>query len=92
MNVNLRPALFPLPMPLSRGLALIELMVALTIGMVLSLGILILMSSTSRSYKISDEYARMQEDGTAAIRFMSDDVHMAGFFGMAGGTLATTGQ
>jgi hypothetical protein len=68
------------------GLALIELMVALTIGMVLALGILILMSSTSRSYKISDDYARMQENGTSAVRYMSDDLHMAGFFGMAGTT------
>ncbi len=65
------------------GLALIELMVALTIGMVLALGILVLMSSTSRSYKVNDEYARMQENGVSAIRYMSDDIRMAGFYGLA---------
>jgi type II secretory pathway pseudopilin PulG len=65
------------------GLALIELMVALTIGMVLALGILVLMSSTSRSYKVNDEYARMQENGVSAIRYMGDDIRMAGFYGLA---------
>jgi type IV pilus assembly protein PilW len=64
-------------------MALIEFMIALTIGMVLTLGMLMLMSSTSRSYKINDEFSRMQENGSTALRFLGDDIRMAGFYGLA---------
>jgi type IV pilus assembly protein PilW len=67
-------------------MALIEFMVALTIGMVLTLGLLLLMSSTSKSYKVNDEFARMQESGSTALRFIGDDIRMAGFYGMAAST------
>jgi type II secretory pathway pseudopilin PulG len=69
-----------------RGLTLVEFMVAITIGIFIALGMLILMSRTSRSYKISDEFARLQEGGADSVRYVGDDVHMAGFFGLVGTT------
>jgi hypothetical protein len=67
-----------------RGLTLVEFMVAITIGIFIALGMLLLMSRTSRSYKINDEFARIQESGAEGIRYLGDDLHMAGFFGLAG--------
>jgi type IV pilus assembly protein PilW len=65
-------------------MSIMEFMIAITIGVVLMLGVLLLMSRTSRSYKISDEFARMQENGSSAVRYLGDDVRMAGFYGLAG--------
>jgi type II secretory pathway pseudopilin PulG len=67
-----------------RGMTLVEFMVAITIGIFIALGMLLLMSRTSRSYKINDEYSRIQESGSTALRYLSDDIHMAGYFGLAG--------
>lgn len=67
---------------LQSGMSLVEFMVAMTIGMVLTLGMLLLMSSTSKSYKVNDEFARVQESGASALRFLGDDIRMAGFYGM----------
>jgi type II secretory pathway pseudopilin PulG len=66
-----------------RGLTLVEFMVAITIGIFIALGMLILMSRTSRSYKINDEFARLQEGGADGVRYLGDDIHMAGFYGLA---------
>lgn len=66
------------------GMSLVEFMVAITIGTILALGIMILMSRTSRSYKINDEFSRMQEAGTTALNYLETDIHMAGFYGLAG--------
>jgi type IV pilus assembly protein PilW len=67
-----------------RGLSIMEFMIAITIGIVLMFGVLLLMSRTSRSYKINDEFARMQENGSSAVRYLGDDIRMAGFYGQAG--------
>jgi type IV pilus assembly protein PilW len=66
-----------------QGMSIVEFMIAVTIGTFITLGILILMSRTSRSYKIDDEYSRMQEAGTSALNYLGNDIHMAGFFGLA---------
>lgn len=64
-----------------RGLTLIELMVSLAISLVLLLGLTLLFSSTSLSFRVQDEFARLQENGTAALRYLGDDLRMAGFYG-----------
>lgn len=62
------------------GLSLVELMVGLTIGLVLTLGLFTLISSQSMTFKIQDDFARMQENGTLALRYLGDSVRMAGFY------------
>jgi Type IV Pilus-assembly protein W len=65
------------------GMSIVEFMIAITVGTFITLGILILMSRTSSSYKINDEYSRMQETGTTALNFLSNDIHLAGYYGLA---------
>jgi len=69
------------PVPLrQQGLSLIELMVAITIGLLLTVALSNLMISTSRSFRVQDYQARMQENGTMALRLITDDLRMAGFY------------
>jgi Tfp pilus assembly protein PilX len=69
-----------------QGMSLVEFMIAITVGTFITLGILILMSRTSRSYKIDDEYTRMQEAGTSALNYLGNDIHLAGYYGLAANT------
>ena len=64
-----------------RGLSLVELMVGLTIGMMLTLGLFTLISNQSATFKVQDDFARIQENGTLALRYLGDSVRMAGFYG-----------
>ena len=64
-----------------RGLSLVELMVGLTIGLVLTLGLFTLISNQSTAFKTQDDFARMQENGATALRYIGDSVRMAGFYG-----------
>ncbi|HUY04345.1 MAG TPA: PilW family protein [Rhodocyclaceae bacterium] len=65
----------------AHGVTLIELMVSMAIGLVLLTGLTVLFSSTSMSFRVQDAFARLQENGTAALRYLSDDIRMAGFYG-----------
>ncbi len=67
--------------PRERGVTLIELMVSITISLVLLLGLTLLFSSASLSFRVQDDFARLQENGTAALRYLGDDLRMAGFYG-----------
>jgi type IV pilus assembly protein PilW len=60
---------------------MIELMVGLAIGLTLTLGLFTLIANSSTSFKSQDDFARMQENATAALRYMGDSVRMAGFYG-----------
>ncbi len=74
------------------GLSLVEMMIGLAIGLVLSAGLLTLLANTSRSFKVQDDFARLQENGALTLRYLLDDVRMAGFYGWASsvGSLETT--
>ncbi|HUO44607.1 MAG TPA: PilW family protein [Burkholderiales bacterium] len=65
------------------GLSLVELMVGLTIGLFLTLGLFTLIANSSQSFKVQDDFSRMQENATAALRYMGDSIRMAGFVGYA---------
>jgi type IV pilus assembly protein PilW len=69
------------------GLTLVELMVALTLGLFLTLGLVLMMSDTSRSFKIQDDYARMQENAVSGLRYISESLRHAGFYGLAAQTI-----
>ena len=66
---------------LQRGLSLIEMMVGLTIGLVLTLGLFTLIANTSQSFKVQDDFSRMQENGATAFRYIGDSLRHAGFYG-----------
>lgn len=65
----------------SRGLSLIELMIALLIGTILMLGLLQVFSASRASYQLSEGLSRTQENGRFAIDYLQRDIRMAGHFG-----------
>jgi type IV pilus assembly protein PilW len=68
-----------------KGFSLIELMIALTIGMFLVLGVLYIYSSSRASYATNDAGARVQEDGRFALERLTREIRMAGYMGCASG-------
>jgi type IV pilus assembly protein PilW len=65
----------------ARGFTLVELMIAMTLGMVLMAGVLGVYHESSRSYKQHDELARMQENGTYALNLLAREFAMSGYLG-----------
>lgn len=63
------------------GLSLIELMVAMAIGLVLMLGLVQVMGASRESYRLSEGIARTQENARFAVDFLQRDVRMAGHLG-----------
>lgn len=61
----------------ARGVTLVELMVAMVLGLLVSGGIITLFLSTSNSNRVQTQLARMQEDGRFAISKLNDDLGMA---------------
>lgn len=71
-----------------RGLSLIEVMVAMAVGVLLLVALGSMLIGSDRSFKIQDNFARMQDNGSYALNSIGRSIRMAGFFGYAtGGTL-----
>jgi type IV pilus assembly protein PilW len=66
----------------ARGLSLIELMVALTIGALLLAGAVSVYVQSRNTYRTNDVASRMQEVGRYALDVISPDVRLAGFWGL----------
>lgn len=64
-----------------RGLSLIELMIALTLGTFLILGLVQLFSASRQAFLASEGLSRVQETGRTAIEWMQRDLRMAGHLG-----------
>lgn len=64
-----------------RGMSLMELMVGLAIGVVLTLGMFTMIVSTSQSFRMNDDFSRMQENAATAFRYLGDSLRQAGFYG-----------
>ncbi len=62
-----------------RGLSLVELLVAIAIGVALSFGAMNLLLHSKRSYLEAEELARLQENGRSALRYLSYELTMAGY-------------
>lgn len=63
------------------GFSLVELMVALTIGLFLVIGLVSLLVSTSQSRTELDKTSRQIENGRYALQLLTTDVQHAGFMG-----------
>lgn len=68
-----------------KGLSLIELMVAMLIGLILIAGIGNIFIDSKRTYSFQQGLARIQENGRMALEFLGRDIRMAGYTGCAGG-------
>jgi type IV pilus assembly protein PilW len=68
-----------------RGLSLIELMVALTIGAVLIFGATQVYVNSRKSYGINESVARLQETARYAMAVIEPDIRMSNFWGLLKG-------
>ena len=59
------------------GFSLIELMVALLLGLLVAAGIITVFTSTSSSNRAQNQLARLQEEGRFAVNRISDDLSLA---------------
>lgn len=64
-----------------RGLTLIELMLGITLGFLISSVVLSLYINTSRSLAQNERYAWMQENARFVLKTLSEDLSMADFWG-----------
>ncbi|MBF0126574.1 MAG: PilW family protein [Magnetococcales bacterium] len=65
----------------NRGFTLIEIMIALTIGLVLISGMLKILSSTRQTYLLNENISRLQENARFAMEVISREIRMAGYWG-----------
>jgi type IV pilus assembly protein PilW len=65
----------------NRGLSLIELMVSISLGIILSSGIVAVYLESKRNYAAEEELSRIQENGRFALSLLKRELSMAGFFG-----------
>ena len=63
------------------GVSLIELMIALVVGLLLIAGLLQVYLSTKQSYVAQEQLARMQEGGRFAMDLITRDLRRAGYWG-----------
>lgn len=58
------------------GFSLLEMMIAVTLGLLLSAGIVTLFTGTSKTNRVQDALARVQENGRYAVTRMNADLRM----------------
>ena len=73
-----------------RGFSLIELMVAITLGLLLTAGLVQLFSSTKVTFNTNDALARVQENGRFALELLKRELREAGTLGFCGGQAPIT--
>lgn len=72
---------FSQAMKYARGFSLVELMVALTIGLIILSAVSMLFVSSKKTYTTQDSLARLQENARFAMQFIVKDLRMAGYYG-----------
>ncbi len=72
------------------GVSLIELMVAMVIGLFLILGAVTVFSQSRSTYRTAESVARLQEIGRLAMDVVETDVRMANFWGMSNARTTST--
>lgn len=65
----------------ARGFSLVELMVALLLGSIVTLGLINMFSATQQTYGVLQGQARMQEGARYALDFLARPLRMSGFIG-----------
>lgn len=66
------------------GLTLLEVLVALVAGLIVIGGVIQVYLADKHSYRVTEGYARLQENARYAMEFLARDIRMAGYFGCGG--------
>ena len=69
------------PRFLERGVTLIELMIAITIGLIMLAIMAVMFAESTRSHKALFESSQQIENGRFAIQTITEDLHLAKFYG-----------
>jgi type IV pilus assembly protein PilW len=69
------------------GVTLVELMIAMVIGLLLVGGVLQVFSSARQTYRVHDATSRMQEGGRMALEVLARDIRMADYWGCASNSI-----
>ncbi len=64
-----------------RGMSLVEVMVAMTVGLIVLAGLTRIYVGSKNAYTVQDEMGKLQENGRFAEEFIAFDARMAGFQG-----------
>lgn len=67
--------------PRTQGFSLVELMVAMTIGLIILAAVSSLFVNSKKTYTTQDNMARLQENGRFAMQFLMKDLRLAGYYG-----------
>ncbi len=68
----------------SFGFSLVELLVALVLGLFVVAGVIQVYVSNKQAYRVNDAMERIQENARFAMHFLTRDIRMAGYRGCAG--------
>ena len=68
------------------GVGLVEIMVAVTLSLILTAGLVQVYTGNKQTYRIQESLSRVQENGRFALDFITRDLRSAGFLGCAGTT------
>lgn len=63
------------------GFSMVELMVAITIGLIIMAAVSTIFVGSKRSYSTQDRLARLQENARFAVHYLTRDLRMAGYSG-----------
>lgn len=72
---------FHSPLRAMRGLSLVELMIAMVIGLILMLAVVQIFLASRTASRLSEGVARTQENARFAVDFLERDIRMAGHMG-----------
>ena len=64
-----------------RGVSLIEIMIAITLGLILSAGLIQIFTGSKQAYKLQESLGLLQENGRFAINTLTRSIHMADHWG-----------
>lgn len=74
-----------------RGLSMVEMLIAMAISLIISFGVVNLFLQSKASFMQDEEISRLQENGRWALRFLSRELSMTGFYGnLVDGTSIST--
>lgn len=76
---------------LQRGFTVVELMIAMTIGLLISAVVVTVFTTSATTYRVSNSAAELQETGRVAIAAIERDARMAGFRGCNSNNVLNTG-
>lgn len=76
--------------PQQQGFSLVEMMIAMVVGLMLLGGVITVFAGTKRSAQMNSAMALLQEHGRFAMNSIVSDVRMAGFQGCADSRVKAT--